>query len=243
MRGRRDVDEVRWPENHRIRTVHAAGGRDRCRFRSGGRPPAHLDARFETIAWPDCLALIFAARPGRKPILEGEPCFGRIGGGYGFSGANHLEIPHALELEPEQPAPELWPFVVLERMRSPLIRAEGDRADFSLEGGLRHVPVTVAELSRPGRQSSRQGPRKPGRERPVRNSERPTMTPAAGLGRTPSACARTHRRMREPGDSFGSTCRTEAEPMATTPHQRLPCRLWLRARVAHSHELRGDCVP
>lgn len=82
--------------------------------------------------------------------MEGAPCFGRIGGGYGFSGANHLEIPHALELEPEQPTPELWPFVVLERMRSPLIRAEGDRADFSLEGGLRHVPVTVAELSRPG---------------------------------------------------------------------------------------------
>lgn len=150
MHRRREMDAVRWPETHRIRKVHAAGGRDRCRFRSGGRPPAHLDARFETIAWPDCLALILAARPGRKPILEGEPCFGRIGGGYGFSGANHLEIPHALELEPEQPAPELWPFVVLERMRSPLIRAEGDRADFSLEGGLRHVPVTVAELSRPG---------------------------------------------------------------------------------------------
>ena len=74
----------------------------------------NVEARFETVAWPDRLALILAARPGLKPIPAGEECFGRVGGGYGLAGANHLEIPHAPQLEPEQFTLELWAFIPLD---------------------------------------------------------------------------------------------------------------------------------
>jgi hypothetical protein len=71
----------------------------------------NVEARFETVAWPDRLALILAARPGRSPFPAGEGCFGRLGGGFGFDGTNHLEIPHRPELDPEQFTVELWAFV------------------------------------------------------------------------------------------------------------------------------------
>jgi hypothetical protein len=71
----------------------------------------HIEARFEAVAWPDRLALILAARPGRRPIPRGESCFGRLGGGYGFDGTNHLEITHSPELDTEQFTLELWAFV------------------------------------------------------------------------------------------------------------------------------------
>jgi hypothetical protein len=51
----------------------------------------NVEARFETVAWPDRLALILAARPGRIPIPAGEDAFGRIGGGFEFDGTNHLD--------------------------------------------------------------------------------------------------------------------------------------------------------
>ena len=53
----------------------------------------NVEARFETVAWPDRLSLVFAARPGLAPIPAGEACFGRLGGGFGLDGTNHLEIP------------------------------------------------------------------------------------------------------------------------------------------------------
>jgi hypothetical protein len=71
----------------------------------------NVEARFETVAWPDRLALVLAARPGLLPIPAGEPCFGRVGGGFGLDGSNHLEIPHSPELDPEQFTLELWVFV------------------------------------------------------------------------------------------------------------------------------------
>ena len=71
----------------------------------------NVEARFETVAWPDRLGLILAARPGLQPIPAGETCFGRIGGGFGLDGTNHLEIPHSPELDPEQFTLELWAFV------------------------------------------------------------------------------------------------------------------------------------
>ncbi len=71
----------------------------------------NVEARFETVAWPDRLALILAARPGPLPIPAGEPCFGRVGGGFGLDGTNHLEVPHHPYLEPEQFTLELWAFV------------------------------------------------------------------------------------------------------------------------------------
>ena len=71
----------------------------------------NVEARFETIAWPDRLGLLLAARPGLAPIPAGESAFGRIGGGFGLDGTNHLEVPHSPELEPEQFTLELWAFV------------------------------------------------------------------------------------------------------------------------------------
>ena len=71
----------------------------------------NVEARFETVAWPDRLGLVLAARPGLVPIPAGEKCFGRVGGGFGLDGTNHLEIPHGRELEPEQFTLELWAFV------------------------------------------------------------------------------------------------------------------------------------
>lgn len=71
----------------------------------------NVEARFETAAWPDRLALILAARPGVKAIAAGEASFGRVRGGFGLDGSNHLEIPHAPELDPEKFTLELWAFV------------------------------------------------------------------------------------------------------------------------------------
>ncbi|MCX6908121.1 MAG: LamG domain-containing protein, partial [Verrucomicrobia bacterium] len=71
----------------------------------------NVEARFETVAWPDRLALILAARPGLQPIPAGETCFGRIGGGFGLDGTNHLEFSHSPELDPERFTLELWAFV------------------------------------------------------------------------------------------------------------------------------------
>jgi hypothetical protein len=73
--------------------------------------PLDVEARFETVAWPDRLALILAARPGPLPIPAGETCFGRVGGGFGLDGTNHFEVPHATELDPGRFTLEFWAFV------------------------------------------------------------------------------------------------------------------------------------
>jgi hypothetical protein len=71
----------------------------------------NADARFETVAWPDRLALVLSARPGLVAIPAGDACFGRLGGGFGFDGTNHFEEPHRAELEQEQFTLELWAYV------------------------------------------------------------------------------------------------------------------------------------
>lgn len=71
----------------------------------------NAQARFETIAWPDRLGLVLAARPGVLPIPAGESCFGRVGGGFGLDGRNHFEIAHRPALDPEQFTLEFWTFV------------------------------------------------------------------------------------------------------------------------------------
>lgn len=71
----------------------------------------NVESRLETVAWPQRLALILAARPGLLPIAAGEASFGRIGGGFGLTGTNHFEVPHSPELDPEQFTLELWAFV------------------------------------------------------------------------------------------------------------------------------------
>lgn len=80
-------------------------------FRSESGERLNVEARFETAAWADRLGLILAARPGIEPIVAGEASFGKIGGGFGLDGTNHLEIPHAPDLDPEGFTFELWAFV------------------------------------------------------------------------------------------------------------------------------------
>ncbi|MHB0956703.1 MAG: LamG domain-containing protein [Pirellulaceae bacterium] len=60
------------------------------------------ESRFETCAWPDHLALHLEAYPTLCPISAADT-FGRLGGGYGFDGTNHLDFP----MTPEQLPPEL----------------------------------------------------------------------------------------------------------------------------------------
>ena len=76
------------------------------------------ETRFETVAWPDRLALILAARPAKSPIPAGEAAFGRVGGGFGFDGASHLGEPHDPELEPEHFTLELWIYMAGDSMPS-----------------------------------------------------------------------------------------------------------------------------
>lgn len=71
----------------------------------------NAEARFETLAWPERLALVLAVRPGLPGIAVGEDCFGRVGGGFGFDGTNHLEVVHSPDLEPEHFTLEFWAFV------------------------------------------------------------------------------------------------------------------------------------
>ncbi|MBM3880079.1 MAG: LamG domain-containing protein [Verrucomicrobia bacterium] len=80
-------------------------------FTADDRAPLNVEARLETAAWPDRLSLILAARPGWLPIPAGEAAFGRVGGGFGLDGTNHLEIPRGPELDSEQFTLELWAFV------------------------------------------------------------------------------------------------------------------------------------
>jgi len=78
----------------------------------------NAETRFETVAWPDRLALILAAKPGALPFPAGEACFGRVGGGFGLDGTNHLEIPHRDDLEQEKFTLELWAFVPTDHQAS-----------------------------------------------------------------------------------------------------------------------------
>ena len=53
----------------------------------------NAEARLESIAWPDQLGLILAARPGLQPIATGENSFGRVRGGFGLDGSNRFDVP------------------------------------------------------------------------------------------------------------------------------------------------------
>lgn len=75
---------------------------------AGSRLP--VDARLETIAWPDRLGFVLDAVPGREPLAPG-PCFGRVGGGFYLDGSNHLELPYASECDPEKLTVELWVYL------------------------------------------------------------------------------------------------------------------------------------
>lgn len=71
----------------------------------------NAESRFETVAWPDRLALILTVRPGLEPLPKAAAAFGRVGGGYGFDGTNHLEFKHSPALDPATFTLECWVYV------------------------------------------------------------------------------------------------------------------------------------
>ncbi|MFM1996715.1 MAG: hypothetical protein RLZZ111_1102, partial [Planctomycetota bacterium] len=71
----------------------------------------NAESRFETVAWPDRLALVLTVRAGLEPLPKAAAAFGRIGGGYGFDGTNHLEFKHAPALDPATFTLECWVYV------------------------------------------------------------------------------------------------------------------------------------
>jgi len=72
--------------------------------------PLNVEARFETIAWPDRLGLTLFARPGQLPIVAGDGSFGRINGGFGLDGTNRLVIPADDCPTPAEFTIECWVF-------------------------------------------------------------------------------------------------------------------------------------
>jgi hypothetical protein len=70
-----------------------------------------VEARLETAAWPDRLGWSLSARPGIEAIPAGEQAFGRVGGGFGFDGSNHLAVPHRNEFDSSKFTLEMWAFV------------------------------------------------------------------------------------------------------------------------------------
>lgn len=61
-------------------------------FSSQAGEKLNVEARFETIAWPDRLGMILSARPGLEPFVSGEESFGRVKGGFGLNGENYFQV-------------------------------------------------------------------------------------------------------------------------------------------------------
>jgi hypothetical protein len=80
-------------------------------FKAEDGQTLNCESRFETVAWPDRLALVLAVRAGLEPMPKAATAFGRIGGGYGFDGTNHLEFKHAPALDPATFTLECWVYV------------------------------------------------------------------------------------------------------------------------------------
>ncbi len=80
------------------------------RFEDAEARPLNVQARLETVAWPDRLALLLEASPGRKELAAG-PSFGRVGGGYYLDGKGAIDVPPSPELEPENLTLELWVYL------------------------------------------------------------------------------------------------------------------------------------
>ena len=115
-------------------------------FTSANGGKLNLEARFETAAWPDRLALIFAARPGLQPIEKGDASFGKVGGGFGLDGSNQFEIPHDPALDPECFTLGLWAFIPTDQATMPWLvcknyheAAEGNYGINLLNGTVRAV--------------------------------------------------------------------------------------------------------
>jgi hypothetical protein len=66
------------------------------------------DFRLETTAWPDRLGFALHARPPLEDFAEGERAFGRIGGGFGLTGSNHVDLGASPALDSPAFTLELW---------------------------------------------------------------------------------------------------------------------------------------
>ena len=80
-------------------------------FQSKDGEKLKVDARFETAAWSDRLGMVFDASPGSVLLKTGEAAFGKVGGGFGLTGENHLSFPEASELDPNSLTWSFWAFV------------------------------------------------------------------------------------------------------------------------------------
>jgi len=99
IKGPRIVESGRWLQRSDINGLV---------FESNDGHRLTADTRLEVTAWPDRLALSLAARPALESIKAGQASFGRVGGGFGFDGTNHLEVPHDPKLDPPEFTIEFW---------------------------------------------------------------------------------------------------------------------------------------
>jgi hypothetical protein len=97
--GPRLIESGRWVQRSDV---------DGLVFASDGGKPLNVEARFETVGWPDRLAMILAARPGFEPIAAGRASFGRLGGGFGLDGTNDFVVPPAARVDATCFTLECW---------------------------------------------------------------------------------------------------------------------------------------
>ena len=80
-------------------------------FESTTGEELNVEARLETVAWPDRLSFVFDAGPGVAPIVAGEKSFGKAGGGFGLDGTNSLLFQKLRNFNPNSLTWSFWAFV------------------------------------------------------------------------------------------------------------------------------------
>ncbi len=101
-RGPRLVESGRWFQRVDILGV---------RFADATGAELEGDFRLETTAWPDRLGFALHARPSLEAFADGERSFGRVGGGFGLGGANHVDLGADPVLDSPAFTLELWVYV------------------------------------------------------------------------------------------------------------------------------------
>lgn len=66
------------------------------------------DFRLETTAWHDRLGFALHARPPLEDFAQGERAFGRVGGGFGLTGSNQVDLGTSPALDSPAFTLELW---------------------------------------------------------------------------------------------------------------------------------------
>ncbi len=80
-------------------------------FESPTGEKLNVDARLETVAWPDRFSFVFDAKPGFVPMVAGDQSFGKVGGGFGLDGTNFLSVQKLKEFNPNSFTWVFWAFV------------------------------------------------------------------------------------------------------------------------------------